>query len=81
MKQILTTSRQLGPLLASKRRAKKLSQTAVSAKLGISQNRLSEIEKDAATLHVQRLLDVLNVLGLDLVIQDRTSSRPTSVEW
>lgn len=82
MKQLLTTAQQLGPLLAARRRAKKLSQATVASKLGISQNRLSEIEADASALTAQRLLDVLNVLGVDLIVQDRPQGRPPkAVEW
>lgn len=81
MKQVLTTSRQLGPLIAARRKARKLSQKEVATKLGISQNWLSEVETDASTLPIKRLLDVLNVLGLDLVLQDRASNRSSAAEW
>jgi HTH-type transcriptional regulator/antitoxin HipB len=56
MKQILTHSAQLGQILATRRRATKLSQRALAAKLAISQNRLSEIEANPGTLTVDRLL-------------------------
>lgn len=82
MQQILTHSAQLGQVLASRRRASKLSQRALAAKLAISQNRLSEIETNPGTLTVDRLLELANLLGLELVIQYRPPMQATSkTEW
>jgi len=82
MKQILTHGAQLGQILATRRRASKLSQRALAAKLAISQNRLSEIEANPGTLTVDRLLELANLLGLELVIQDRPPTQPSSkTEW
>jgi HTH-type transcriptional regulator/antitoxin HipB len=82
MRQILTHSAQLGQILASRRRASKLSQRALAAKLAISQNRLSEIETDPGTLTVERLLELFNLLGLELVIQNRPPAhRSSKTEW
>jgi HTH-type transcriptional regulator/antitoxin HipB len=82
MKQVLTHSAQLGQILATRRRATKLSQRALAAKLAISQNRLSEIEANPGTLTVDRLLELVNLLGLELVIQDRPSTqRASKAEW
>lgn len=82
MRQILTHSTQLGQILAARRRASKLSQRALAAKLAISQNRLSEIETDPGTLTVERLLELSNILGLELVIQNRPSTHsPSKTEW
>jgi HTH-type transcriptional regulator / antitoxin HipB len=82
MKQILTHSAQLGQILSSRRRAAKLPQRALAVKLAISQNRLSEIEANPATLTIERLLELANLLGLELVIQDRSTTQKTSnVEW
>jgi len=82
MKQILTHSAQLGQILATRRRASKLSQRALAAKLAISQNRLSEIETDPGALTVERLLELANLLGLELVIHDRPSAQGSSkTEW
>ena len=82
MKQILTHGAQLGQILATRRRASRLSQSALAAKLSISQNRLSEIEANPGTLTVDRLLDLANLLGLEVVIQDRPRMRPSPrTEW
>jgi HTH-type transcriptional regulator/antitoxin HipB len=71
MAQPLTQSSQVARILTARRRALKLSQKALAAKLGISQNRLSEIEANPGRLTLQRLLDIANVLDLELVLQDR----------
>ena len=82
MRQILTHSTQLGQILASRRRASKLSQSALAKKLVISQNRLSEIEANPGSLTVERLLGMANILGLELVIQDQpAANRPPKTEW
>lgn len=82
MRQILIHSAQLGQILASRRRASKLSQRVLAAKLAISQNRLSEIETDPGTLTVERLLELFNLLGLELIIQNRPPAhRSSKTEW
>lgn len=82
MKRVLTHGAQLGQILTTRRRANKLSQRTLAAKLAISQNRLSELEANPGTLTVERLLDLANLLGLELVIQDRQPEQPSSrTEW
>ena len=81
MNQILTHSAQLGQILAMRRRASKLSQRALAAKLAISQNRLSEIEANPGNLTVERILELANLLGLELVIQDRPPAQRSKAEW
>lgn len=79
MRQTLTHSAQLRQIIVARRRALKLSQRALAAKLAISQNRLSEIETGRARLSIERLVHLFNVLGLDLVVQDR--QLPSKADW
>jgi HTH-type transcriptional regulator/antitoxin HipB len=82
MKQRLIQSNQLGQILSDRRRTARLSQAALAAKLGISQNRLSEIETDSGKLTVERLLEIVNLLGLEVVVQDRATIPSSSqTEW
>lgn len=82
MEQVLTHSTQLGQILSARRRACKLSQSTLAAKLAISQNRLSEIETSPGTLTVARLLDLVNLLGLEVVIRDGPTGKSVSrAEW
>ena len=71
MQQILNHIAQVRVIVAARRRAVNISQRALAAKLGISQNYLSEIESGAKKLSAQRLLEIANVLGLELVIQSK----------
>lgn len=79
MKQTLTHPGQLGHILRARRKALRLTQRDVATKLAITQNRLSQIEADPSTLPLNRLLDLSNVLGIDLVVQDRKSAPRT--DW
>ena len=82
MRQVLTHGPQLRQILVARRRAAKLTQGALAAKLAISQNRLSEIEAHPGSLTVDRLLDLCNLLGLEVVIQDRASEHPAAkAQW
>lgn len=82
MRQVLTHSAQLGKIIVDRRRASRLSQRALAAKMALSQNRWSEIESDAATLTVGRLLELANILGLEIIIQDRqAANRSNDAEW
>jgi HTH-type transcriptional regulator/antitoxin HipB len=76
----ITHATQIGATLQSRRKALKLSQTQVAERLGLSQNRLSELEANPEGLTAQQLLALLNVLGLEMSIRERPAAR-TSVEW
>src|SRR3989304_5438870 len=54
MKQILTHSAQLGQILATRRRASKLSQRALAAQFAVHQKPPYPIEKDPGTLTPRR---------------------------
>jgi HTH-type transcriptional regulator/antitoxin HipB len=78
----VTTATQIGQTLAGRRKHLSLSQTSVAAKLGISQNRLSELESQPETMTVAQLLGLLQILGLQLVVDEKpaNASNP-KVEW
>lgn len=79
MRQPVTHIGQLLGIISARRRALNLSQKELADKLGISQAHLAHIENGSRTLSLQRLIDLLNILGLDLVVQDRASITPQ--EW
>ncbi|MHB8473526.1 MAG: helix-turn-helix domain-containing protein [Gammaproteobacteria bacterium] len=80
MQQLISSSTQAGHLLAARRKALKLSQQAVAAKLGISQNRYSELEMDPSRLTLDRLIRLASLLGLDLVLKKHAGANPPS-DW
>lgn len=71
MNQLLAVPSQVGLVLRAARKTAKMSQKQLAAKLGLSQNRLSELETDPASLRVDQLLAVLSALGLELLVQTR----------
>lgn len=79
MRQRVTTRAQLLQTILARRRALKLSQKQLADKLGIHQSHLSDIETGRKTLNVDRLLELFNLLGLDLSVQNRTPA--TKSEW
>jgi len=74
-------TKQIGATLAARRKQLELSQTVVARRLGLSQNRLSELESRPETLTTEQLLALLNVLGLEMVISERPSKSSSKVEW
>ncbi|MDO9177142.1 MAG: helix-turn-helix domain-containing protein [Agitococcus sp.] len=70
MKHPIVTEQQLGQLLHGARKIKGLTQAQLARRAGISQARLSVLELNPGRLTVARLLNVLNALGLTLVVED-----------
>lgn len=74
--QPILTSAQLGTLLVSVRKSRKLTQAQLGARLGLSQKRVSELELAAGTLSVDQLLAICVQLGLQLNLQLRDDTPP-----
>lgn len=78
MKQILSLSRQLGPLLQSARKSAGLSQTALAQRLGISQSRISAMELDPGSISVEQLLALLAALNHEVLVQPKQGAAVVS---
>jgi HTH-type transcriptional regulator / antitoxin HipB len=76
----ITNPTQIGATLTGRRKHLKLSQTDVASRMGLSQNRISELETNPQTLTVEQLLALLNVLGLEMSLGERAGGKP-KVEW
>ncbi|WP_137893024.1 helix-turn-helix domain-containing protein [Ramlibacter sp. 2FC] len=74
--QSIATASQLGTLLQSARKSRKLTQAQLGARLGLSQKRLSELELAPGTLSVDQLLAICAQLGLQLSVQPRDDNLP-----
>lgn len=70
MDYLISIPDQLAPQLRSLRKVRQLSQTELALKLGVSQSRIAAIERNPATVSAGQLLDLLKVLGVDLVLRD-----------
>ena len=76
----VTSPVQIGSILATQRKHLKLSQAQVAARVGLSQNRLSVLEGNPTALTTKQLLALLNVLGLEMAIEERSTPK-TKTEW
>lgn len=83
--QPIATAAQLGTLLQSVRKSRKLTQAQLAARLGLSQRRISELELAPGTLSVDQLLAICAQLGLQLSVQPRGDSqsvpRSPATDW
>jgi len=78
---VITTPQQVGEILRGRRKARRISQQHVAAKLGISQGRLSSLEANPASMPLDRLIMVASMLGLELVLQEKSDAPTSSSEW
>lgn len=80
--QTLVTGTQLGQLLKAARKRRKLTQSHVASRLGLSQNRISYLESHSDELSFRQLLAWCAVVGLELRMAERDASSSTSPsEW
>lgn len=80
----LRTPVQIGSLLQGARKAKKMTQTDLAARVGLSQSRLSYLESHPGELSVNQLLLLAAALGVDLQIGMRdagSGSSPPGEDW
>lgn len=66
----LATLDQLKPILKGFRLERGLTQEALAAQLGVTQQTYAQLEANPASASVERLFRVLRVLGVDLVLRD-----------
>ena len=75
MRLNITAPGQVGEIVRARRKAHRLSQAELAARLSISQSRLSVIEQNPETLTLDRLIALANVLGLSLVLEDKSGRK------
>ncbi|MFA7488052.1 MAG: helix-turn-helix transcriptional regulator [Lysobacteraceae bacterium] len=63
------TAEQLPALLKAFRKESGLTQTQLAASLGITQQTLSALERNAWKMSAERLLHLLSFLGVEMVLQ------------
>lgn len=80
--QTLSTADQLG-LVLQPRKARRLSQSALAARVGLSQSRVSQLKQHAGELSVDQLLAWSAALDLQLTIGTREEIADTQhdAEW
>ncbi|WDZ96407.1 helix-turn-helix transcriptional regulator [Herbaspirillum sp. WKF16] len=68
------TASQLTALLQAYRKQAGLTQAEAAARLGVTQQTLSALERNADKAGADRLLELLNVLGVEVILRKRTPS-------
>lgn len=77
---IVLTAPHLGLELIAARKRCKLTQAQIAAQLGLSQNRVSYLERNAEHISFAQLLSYCSAVGLQLRLAERESA-DTSSEW
>jgi HTH-type transcriptional regulator/antitoxin HipB len=72
----IRTSGQLGPALRALRQARGWSQTELGRRVGLSQERISSIEREPERVTVGQLLTVLMALDAELLVDERRAPAP-----
>ena len=75
--QALVIASQLGVVLQGTRKSLKLTQAQLGERLGLSQRRVSELERAPGTLSVDQLMALCAQLGLQLTVQPRERAPQT----
>jgi HTH-type transcriptional regulator/antitoxin HipB len=69
---------QLASHLRALRKVRGLNQAQLGAVLGVGQTRVTRIERDPAAISVAQFLDVLNALGVQMVLRAKASPPATA---
>jgi HTH-type transcriptional regulator/antitoxin HipB len=56
------------------RKVRRLSQSDLALKLGVSQSRIAAIERNPSAVSVDQLITLLKILGVDIVLRDTQPS-------
>ncbi|MDQ2822582.1 MAG: helix-turn-helix domain-containing protein [Pseudomonadota bacterium] len=79
---LLLTAAQLGQLLVSTRKHRRLTQAAVAVRVGLSQNRISYLEKHPDEISIKQLFSWCSVLALEMQLGERdTAAVSDAGEW
>ena len=73
------TAEQLPALLQAFRKQAGLTQAAAAMRLGVTQQTLSALERNADKISAERLLQVLNIFGVELILR-RSGDPPAHQE-
>jgi len=73
MNYTINTLDQLKPILVGYRKSKGLSQKALAAKLGVSQQTYQTLESSPQKVTIERLFNVLTLLDVRLSLSDAVS--------
>ena len=72
-------SSQLQQLLKSLRKSRQMTQAELARRLGVVQSRVADIERDPGAVSVEQLLQVLAMLGAQMVVRE-TATEATATK-
>lgn len=78
---------QLPAMLQAFRKQAGLTQSEVALRLGVTQQTMSALERNAETVSAERLMRLLSILGVELVLRStnagatQAAGQPTGHEW
>lgn len=67
---------QLRQMLKSLRKTRQMTQAQLAQRLGVVQSRVADIEREPGSVSVEQLMNVLSVLGAQLVVRETAPSVP-----
>ena len=81
--RLVHSPEQLAVLLKTTRKARRVTQGELAARMGLSANRFSELESDLGALTVQRLFELTQALGLEIFVAnaDSPAAAATPAQW
>lgn len=79
--QLISTPAQVAEIIRGRRKARRLSQATLAAKLGVSQSRLSTLEAAPGKITLDRLIVFARLLGFEIVLRDRADQPAPKSEW
>jgi HTH-type transcriptional regulator/antitoxin HipB len=82
----IRTEQQVSLLLKSFRQARGMTQADLARALGVTQQTASDLERNASSASVSRLMRMLSAVGVELVLRDKqtasdTAANPTPADW
>jgi HTH-type transcriptional regulator/antitoxin HipB len=80
MDQIARTPRQIGEAVRRQRRKLALTQGALGEKANLRQATISTVENGEPGTQLRTLFDLLAALDLELVVRQRSQSKPDDIE-
>ena len=81
MDTVARTPQQLGQALRARRNRLKLSQSGVGSRSGIKQDTVSTLEIHTPSSTIETLYKALSVLGLELVVREKSHDTRSEREW
>lgn len=77
----IRTAEQFSEILRAFRKQTGMTQHEVAMRLGVTQQTLSALERNAKKVSAERLLTILSILGVELVMRPKSVGALTNEDW